>query len=171
MDTILIAPAVEAHLEEIPGIELAAAAVFAESDLPASIRYKVTEPADLRAAMQQNRLWVAIDGGDRIAGFAMVDFADGQAYLVEVDVLPEYGRQGIGRRLVGAAIDWARSKGFDSLWLITFAHLPWNAPFYEKLGFSIVDRAEHGAELAGLIEEEGQLGINTDNRVAMRISC
>lgn len=171
MDTILIAPAAAVHLEEIPTIELAAASMFAEADLPQNVRYKVTEPADLRTAMQEKRIWVAVVDERKTAGFAMTDIADGQAYLVEVDVLPEYSRKGIGTQLVGAAIAWARSQGLASLWLITFRHVPWNAPFYEKLGFSIVDPAEHGVELASLIEEEGQLGINTDNRVVMRIPC
>lgn len=170
MANVLIASAREAHLKEIPRIELAAAARFSEADLPQDIRHKVTEPADLRDALQQNRLWVATSDEDRIIGFAMADVVDGQAYLVEVDVLSDYCRQGIGTALVRSVLGWARAQGLGSLWLITFSHLPWNAPFYEKLGFSIVEPAEHGAELAGLIEEEGQLGIDTSNRVAMRIS-
>lgn len=171
MANVLIAPAVAAHLKEIPRIELAAAAAFTEADLPQDIRYKVTEPADLREALQQKRLWVATSGEDRMVGFAMADVVDGQAYLVEVDVLPDYCRQGIGTQLVNTVVAWARAEGLAFLWLVTFRHLPWNAPFYAKLGFSIADPAEHGAELASLIEEEGQLGINIKNRVAMRISC
>lgn len=171
MTGIRIAPAVAAHLGEIPRIELAAAALFSEVDLPSEVRFRVTEPADLREALQQNRLWVALTREDRIVGFAMADIVDGQAYLVEVDVLPDYGRQGIGTKLIGVAMEWARSQSLVALWLVTFHHLPWNAPFYEKLGFSVVDPVEHGAELAGLIEEEAQLGINIENRVAMRILC
>jgi len=171
MTTIRIAPADTAHLGEIPRIELAAATLFSEADLPSAVRYKVTEPTDLREALQQNRLWVALTREDEIIGFSMADIVDDQAYLVEVDVLPDYSRQGIGTKLIGAVIQWARSQGFDTLWLVTFCHLPWNAPFYERLGFSVVDPAEHGAELASLIEEEAQVGIDIDNRVAMRISC
>lgn len=171
MTSIRIAPAIAAHLGEIPRIELAAATLFSDTDLPTDIRYKVTEPTDLREALQENRLWVAMTRDEEITGFAMADIVDGQAYLVEVDVLPDYGRQGIGTKLIGAVLEWARLQGLDSLWLVTFCHLPWNAPFYEKLGFSVVDPAEHGAELASLIEEEARVGINIDNRVAMRISC
>jgi GNAT superfamily N-acetyltransferase len=38
-------------------------------------------------------------------------------------------RQGLGRRLVRQAIDWA---GPEPLWLTTYAHLSWNRPFYER---------------------------------------
>ena len=171
MTAIRIAPAAAAHLGDIPGIELAAATLFSEADLPSEVRFKVTEPADLRAALQQNRLWVALTCENRMVGFAMADIVDGQAHLVEVDVLPDFARQGIGTKLIGVAIDWARSQSLVALWLVTFRHLPWNAPFYEKLGFSVVDPAEHGVELTSLIEEEAQLGINVENRVAMRFSC
>jgi GNAT superfamily N-acetyltransferase len=168
---VLIAPAVAAHLQEIPGIELAAAAIFSEADLPQDIRYKVTESDDLREALQQERLWVATSGQGGTVGFAMADVVDGQAYLVEINVLPDFSRQGIGTQLVNTVLAWARRQELATLWLVTFRHLPWNAPFYAKLGFSVVDPAEHGDELAGLIEEEGRIGINIDNRVAMKISC
>jgi GNAT superfamily N-acetyltransferase len=102
-------------------------------------------------------------------GFAMAEIVDRQAYLTELDVLPEFGRQGIGSRLVRAVEEWAKTSDFESLSLITFRHLPWNAPFYEKLGFSIINSAEHGPELAGLMEEERQVGVNMDNRVAMKL--
>ena len=150
---------------------LAAATLFAEADLPTGVRFKVTEPADLREALQNGRLWIALTGEDKVIGFAMADVVDGQAYLVEVDVLPDYGRQGIGTKLIRAVVEWARSQNLDALWLVTFHHLPWNAPFYERLGFSVVEAAEHGAELTRLIQEEAELGINIDNRVAMRVSC
>ena len=171
MTEIHIAPAAEAHLGEIPRIELAAAAMFSEADLPRNIRFKVSEPGDLRDALHDRRLWVAHAGNEEIVGFAMADVVDNEAYLVEVDVLPDYCRQGIGTQLVSTVVDWTRAQGLRNLWLVTFRHLPWNAAFYEKLGFSIAEPAEHGAELASLIEEEGQLGINISNRVAMRISC
>ena len=33
-----------------------------------------------------------------IAGFVVIDVRDGEGYLEEVDVLPTFGRRGIGRR-------------------------------------------------------------------------
>lgn len=168
MDTVSISPARRAHLDDIPRIELAAAALFSEADLPQCIRFKVTPAEDLREALDNQTLWVAIGPQEQTVGFAMANTVDGDAYLDELDVLPDFGRRGIGARLVTTVIDWARGSGFSHLSLITFRHVPWNAPFYAKLGFSILDPAEHGPEIAGLIKDEHRAGIDTRKRVAMR---
>ena len=154
------------HLVEIPGIELAAASMFAEADLPLSIRYKVTCMSDLKEALANGRLWVALHEGKPV-GFALADVVDGSGYLDELDVRPEFTRLGIGTRLVSAVIEWARGEKYPRVALITFGHLAWNAPFYEKLGFRIIDPREHGKELAGLIREERRIGIDVAKRVAM----
>jgi len=107
--------------------------------------------------------------GDRTVGFAAASVVDGGGYLDELDVMPEFGRQGIGTGLVMTVVDWARARKFPCLTLITFRHLTWNAPFYEKLGFERMEPARYGRELAGLMEEESRIGINIANRIAMRM--
>ena len=42
----------------------------------------------------------------------------------------------------------ARTEGRPALTLTTFGDVPWNAPYYQRLGFVIVDPAEQGPELA-----------------------
>ena len=123
---------------------------------------------DLQRALGSGRLWTAMTHQDQVVGFAMADVVDEMAYLAELAVVPNFGRQGIGKRLVESAIAWARASGFDTLQLVTFAHIPWNAPFYEKLGFSVVDPPEAGTEMAGIMEEERRAGINKSCRVLMR---
>ena len=167
-DGARIMPALREHLGDIPGIEHAGATMFSEDDLPAGLRYRVTAMADLRAALADGRLWVAVLDRKTV-GFALADVVDGDAYLAEVDVLPAFGRRGIGTALVRAVTDWARTRGFTAITLVTFRHLPWNAPFYEKLGFSILDAAEHGGELRGLIQEEREIGLDVTRRVAMKL--
>ena len=74
---------------------------------------------------------------------------------------------GIGTRLVLTIIDWATSHGHDLLTLVTFRHLPWNAPFYARLGFAPVEPHKVGSELNDVLEEERIAGINLENRVVM----
>jgi len=167
--SVAIEPARKEHLAVIPLIELDAARLFPEADLPQSVRHRVTAVAGLQEALEYGRLWVAVADNKSAVGFAMAEIVAGQAYLNELGVLQAYGRQGIGSRLVANVIDWAGQAGFRHLSLITFRHLPWNALFYEKLGFSVLDAAEHGAEIAGRIEDEGRAGINIADRVAMRM--
>ena len=157
------------HLLAIPAIEIAAAAMFPEADLPVEVRYLVTEDELLRQAQSEARLWVALTDDRTPVGFALADIVDGVAHLDEMDVLPDYGRQGIGTRLVRTFIDWARSRNISALTLITFRHLPWNAPFYEKMGFVAMEPAEPGAELANLLVEEGQAGIDLRKRLCMKL--
>ncbi len=157
------------HIAAIPGIELAAASLFAEADLPLCLRFKTTAKEDLNYALENRRLWVAVGADEKVVGFAVADIIDGEAHLSEVDVMPEFGRLGIGTRLVQITVDWARELKFNSLSLVTYRHLPWNAPFYEKLCFDYVDAANYGPELAELFEFEKQAGIDTSKRVAMRL--
>lgn len=157
------------HLLAIPAIEIAAAAIFPEADLPAKVRYLVTEDELLRQAQSEDRLWVALADDRTPVGFAMADIVDGVAHLDEMDVLPEFARQGIGTRLVRTFIDWARSADFPTVTLITFRHLPWNAPFYEKMGFVRMKPAELGEELAFLLAEEGTAGIDMRKRLCMKL--
>lgn len=167
-DACRIALAAPGHLAEIPKIEQAAASVFAAEDLPPSLRYRVTDREYLRDAQRDGRLWVALDGETPV-GFALADVADGAAYLSEIDVHPEHARRGLGTRLVRAVVDWATARGFDDLLLVTFRHLPWNAPFYARLGFVALPDHAVGQELRAFIAEEGAAGIDTSKRVAMRL--
>ncbi len=167
-DAYRVVPASPGHLREIPRIELAAASVFAAEDLPPALRYRVTDEEYLREAQRDGRLWVAL-AGNRPVGFSLADVVDGEAYLSEVAVHPEHARQGLGTRLVEAVVNRARAQRFACLLLVTFRHLPWNAPFYERLGFVALPRQELGPQLRGFIEEEGAIGIDTSKRVAMRL--
>ncbi len=169
MNVVSVRPAAERNLADIPRIELAAAGLFSEDDLPLDIRYRVTAASSVREALDQQRLWVAMND-DEAVGFAMAGVVDGQAYLEEVDVLPQYGGQGIGTQLVQAVIAWARTQSYDRLLLVTFRHLPWNAPFYKKLGFELVDRSDYGDDIRRLMDEEGEIGIDVANRVVMEYS-
>jgi len=168
MSSVSVELAERRHLTEIPKIELASATMFPETDLPQTIRHRVTEIHDLQDALTHKRLWVA-QHNDKPIGFALAGIVDGVGYLDELAVVPNFARQGVGTRLVSSVVEWARASNFTCLTLVTFRHLAWNAPFYEKLGFQGMDPSEHGRELAGLIEEEHLIGINITNRIAMRL--
>jgi len=168
-EPVRIVPAEQQHLKRIPAIELAGASLFTETDLPQNIRHRVTDAKTLREAQVEQRMWVALNSTDRPIGFAMVAVVDEMAHLDEMDVLPEYGRRGIGGRLLRAARNWAAKGGYQALTLVTFRHLPWNAPFYAKNGFVELKKAELGGGLARLIEEEARVGIDISNRIAMKL--
>lgn len=90
-------------------------------------------------------------------GFARIERVDGHSHLGQLSVLPEYGCIGIGTALVEAACAWSRQRGAGMLTLTTFVDVPFNAPFYRRLGFRDLGRAEVGPQLAGLIDGEADL--------------
>ncbi len=140
-----------------------------EADLPVEVRYLVIENELLQEAQSDARLWVALTDERTPVGFAMAGIIDGGAHLDEMDVMPDFGRQGVGTRLVRTIIDWARSDNHLELTLITFRHLPWNAPFYEKMGFKVMKCSELGEELASLLQAESEAGIDMHKRVCMKL--
>lgn len=54
----------------------------------------------------------------------------------------DWRKQGVGRRLVGTAEDWARSVGCHSAWLDTSSLRA--RDFYETLGYEAFGRLENG---------------------------
>jgi len=164
-----IQPAAKEHLRAIPAIEVAAVSTFAEADIPLEIRYRVTAPDVLEDARAGGRLWVALDRHDRAIGFAMLEILDGLAHLDEIDVHPDHAMQGIGSRLLQKTIDWAVGEKYPAMTLVTFRHLPWNAPFYERFGFREIERAALSADLRELFQDEAATGLNMKNRIAMSL--
>jgi GNAT superfamily N-acetyltransferase len=155
------------HLSSIPAIEQAAATLFSEDDLPLTLRYKITDPSAVKLAQEQGRLIVAEQEGGGAVGFAITTEADGFLHLDEMDVLPSHSRQGIGTQLVNAVIDRCANSAYDCLSLITFRHLPWNAPFYVRFGFVEASPEQIGSQLKLLLEEERDAGIDISKRIVM----
>jgi len=165
-----ITAARQSHLAAIPVIERAAARLFSERDLPPHIRYRVTDRNTLLKAQRDGRLWVALTAREETVGFALADTLDDDAFLDEVDVKPDHGRRGVGKRLVETVIDWATAQGRAGLTLVTFRHLPWNAPFYASLGFRTLGEEDLGPGVRERLQEEQAAGIDPGNRVAMRLA-
>ena len=88
----------------------------------------------------------------------------------EMDVLPEHGRRGLGAALVGAVVAWARRRGHHGVTLTTFRHLPWNGPFYRRLGFEALSESELTPQLAEHLHAEADAGLDPARRVAMRLA-
>lgn len=106
--------------------------------------------------------------GSSPVGFVHVLDADGHAHLEQLSVLPSSGRQGFGRRLVTAALDAARDRGYTRMTLRTFAEIPWNAPFYASCGF--LESIPETPFQRALVDTEASLGLDRyGRRVQMTI--
>ncbi len=111
-----------------------------------------------------------VDG--EVVGFAHVVLLDDghqtRAHLEQVSVLPTHGRRGIGSRLVRAAAEEARWDGFSGLSLCTYRDVPWNGPFYARLGFEVIEPV---GVLSEVRAREQAMGLDeAGERVAMRLA-
>lgn len=159
--------ALPGEVARIPEIERRAATLLSPDDLPPEIAAR-TSPVEVYAlAQREGRLIVARDPEGKVLGFAHVLFLAGHAHLEELDVDPAFGRRGIGRRLVEAACGWAGRRGCNQITLSTFREVAWNAPFYARLGFSVMPIDSWTEAQRALREKERCDGLDVDRRVIM----
>jgi len=163
-----IRPARTHDVPALAEVERAAARLFAPYGL-ADLFSATSPPEKLDAAARDGRLWVAVDAAGAVVGFALASEVGGNAHLDEIDVDPAHGRRGIGRALVDAVVAWARRHRHRALTLNTMVDVPWNAPYYRRLGFvALADDALPEA-LAELRRLEVEHGLPGDRRVSMRL--
>jgi len=160
-----------ASSEDLPfltDIEQAAGELFAQYEFTSDIPADLIPLEKFTEAQRNNLLWVAAPLNEKPVGFALVELVDGAAHLAEIDVHPEFGRQGIGTRLVNTIIEWVRSSGIAAVTLTTFRDIPWNAPFYQRLGFRVLESEELTPGLAEIVEDEERRRLPRKFRVVMR---
>ena len=124
-----------ADVPAIQAIEIAAGRLFADIGMHDVAEGGPHETAVLMRSISTGRAWVAESDG-RVCGYALADVMDGAAHLEQVTVDPDWGRRGIGRRLIDAVVGWAKADGRSALTLLTFRDVPWNGPYYARLGFA-----------------------------------
>ena len=165
-----IAAARPSDLPLLPAIEVAAATLLA-GHAPASVLTETTSQADLEEAQRLGRLWVAL-AEDVPVGFAHIEVLEPTvAHLEEIDVHPDHGRRGVGTELVLSVCRWAAANGYSRVTLTTFRDVPWNMPFYARLGFEEIPPEELSLGLRSVIEDETRRGLDPSRRVAMRRPC
>jgi GNAT superfamily N-acetyltransferase len=155
------------ELSKLPEIERSAAALFEGAGQPMEVLTNVT-PAEAWAPHQAaGTVWVADDGSGEPVGFLAAEVFKDELHVWELDVRREAQGQGLGRRLMGRAIDWARERGLSRLTLTTFREIAWNAPFYASLGFAEVSGEDLGVRLAEVLSLETSKGLDPAERCAM----
>ena len=154
-------------LHALARIEIAAAQLL-RGHAPESVLSETTDEHELREAQAARRLWVAC-ANDTPVGFALVEMlADDLPHLEEIDVDPQHGRRGLGTALVRTVCEWVSRSGCPEITLTTFRALPWNMPFYSRLGFEVVPTNRLRPELAAVVRDETVRGLDPKRRVVMR---
>ena len=166
----IITSARERDIGLLAAIELAAARLLI-GHAPESVLTETTNQDVLEKAQRNNHLWVAL-ADDVPVGFAHVEVLEpNAAHLEEIDVHPEHGRRGLGTRLVRRVCEWAAAAGYESVSLTTFRDVPWNMPFYARLGFKVVPHSEVSLALRAVVDDERRRGLDSSRRVVMQRPC
>lgn len=163
----LIRPGHEADIAALLDVERRAAALLLGHGACDLFAMHSLSHGDLSRGACNGSLRVAELAGQAV-GFALCGELDGHAHLFEMDVLPEYGRQGIGGALLEDACTQAWDRGLRAITLTTLRDVPWNAPFYARRGFSELAESAWGEGLGEIVARERRLGFPMRLRVVMQ---
>ncbi|TCO52587.1 GNAT family N-acetyltransferase [Actinocrispum wychmicini] len=139
----VVRPPAVTELPQLGEIERAADTLFEPLGIvfqPGSVIDEVSDPGKVLVV------------GDPPVAFAYADRLDTRLHLHQIAVHPAHVRTGIGSALMAAVIGRAGSAGVT---LTTFRDVPWNGPWYARLGF--VELADPGPDLAALVAAERDL--------------
>jgi len=161
---VAIRLATAADAEGLPDIERDAGRSFlAIPDLAWIASHDLTSAEEHLSRIPAGTVWVAEDADAGLVGFLNAEALDGEMHIWEAAVRRDFQQRGIGARLIEKAADRARAAGLAALTLTTFRDVAWNAPFYARNGFEIV---EGDARLSTLLSREAERGLQ--RRCAMR---
>ncbi|MGH4026554.1 MAG: GNAT family N-acetyltransferase [Pseudonocardiaceae bacterium] len=164
----MIRAARSADLLALRDVERAAGAMFHDLGMTAVANDEPPSLAELATYQEDGRAWVVTDDADRPVAYLLVDIVDTNAYVEQVSVHPDHARRGLGKALLDTAAAWAQQRGLAALTLTTYSEVPWNAPYYRRLGFQVVPDAQLTEGLRRIREHEQERGLATWPRVIMR---
>jgi GNAT superfamily N-acetyltransferase len=113
--------------------------------------------------------WVVVDPDDQPIAFLSGTVEENDLHIWELGVRRDLQRFGIGRNLLLAAIRDARRHSLAAVTLTTFRDVPWNAPFYARLGFECLAGEAIGDRLERVLSADATRGLPMHARCAMRL--
>lgn len=153
--------------EAFPAIEASAAALLAAYPGLEGIDPDRVMTADRYRALIARGHSLVASVGDRVVGFLVTEPCGRELHIREIDVAREWQGQGIGAIMMRACGIDAENAGFAALTLTSFREVPWNAPFYARLGFVEIAQLEGHPRLAAELESEVRAGLKREQRIAM----
>lgn len=166
---IRVRPTRGTDIDRLEAVERSAATLFrALPELAWIADDHVAGPDTHRTAVAQGLSWVAVDKADQPIGFLIAAEADADLHILELSVSAEHQGRGAGRALMAAARQEAEVRAKQALTLTTFSTVPWNAPFYARLGYGALTFAETPAYLRETLAAEAAHGLT--DRIAMRLT-
>lgn len=173
LQSFAIRPAGRHDIQPLRAAEDAAAQRFRSIGMAWLAEAGVTPPAIVQRYIEAGTALIAVPPRGGIAGFAFYEICGQTCYLAELSVVPEYSGRRLGAWIIERTAERALSAGAAVMVLRTFRDVPWNAPYYARLGFR---PAEPGAEdrapyteppLREIPSSEAAGGLDPDQRLFM----
>ena len=154
------------HAPALRAIERAAGARFTSIGMADVAEGEPTPATILEDRARTGQLYVAVLRGRGLAGFLIWSPKDGRAYIEEVSVHPDHAGHRLAARMIDRLAEDVRGR-FAALSLTTFRDVPWNAPYYAKLGFVELPRASAGPEHEASWRHQAKNGLDMTRRLFM----
>ncbi|AZM56417.1 GNAT family N-acetyltransferase [Streptomyces sp. WAC 01529] len=165
-----IRPATAAELPALQEIERAAGEAFRALGMDAVADDEPPTTAELERFRRAGRAWVATDGDDAPVAYVLsepTEHTERTEHIEQITVHPSAARRRVGRALIEHLAERARAEGRTALTLTTFADVPWNAPYYARIGFRPLTDAELTPALREIRAHEAELGLDRWPRLCM----
>lgn len=153
-------------ISQIAPMERAASEVFREIGMNAIADDAPFSDDVLEKAVADQRLWVATEYGT-LRAYLLAEFLPESLHIEQVTVHPDAAHRGIGAMLIQSVSGDARATALGKITLTTFENVPWNAPYYERLGFIDIDEAQWPVGIAEIVQAEKDRGLHAWPRVVM----
>lgn len=164
----MIRQALAAEAPRLRTIEAAAGEMFRDVDMAAVAEGELPTVPALRGFIAEGRVWVLTPQGESPMAYLLTDVVDGCVHIEQVSVHPSRARQGLGRALIDHIGATAYLQGIPAITLTTFTEVPWNAPYYRRLGFIELHPADITPGLHAVRAHERELGLDAWPRICMR---
>ncbi|MGL5941384.1 MAG: GNAT family N-acetyltransferase [Waterburya sp.] len=155
-------------LTQLAAIERSASVLFQNTPYSFLVNSQPLPLEFVQQRFQAGQVWVAVERDETVVGYAIANEVDDTLYLQQIDVEPSHGRKGIGSKLISIVCVWAKYHGYRIVSLSTFRDIPWNAPFYAKLGFRILDESKLTPGFQHIRLKEFEAGLPISERVIMQ---
>lgn len=162
----MIRAARPSDLAAVRAVELSAATVFVGTHMDFAANHAPNHPDDLLAAIGNGLMWVACGDAD-VVGFGFAEASGEGLYVRELAVAAAFQQQGHGTALLRAIVAAGQQRGDRQLMLTTDRTLAWNAPFYRRFGFSIVEGAAIPLAVQRRLAGQFAAGFDPAQRCAM----
>jgi len=127
---------------------------------------EVTPLERLEAMAGEGLLWAGLHRETPVA-YLGAEWTGKDLYIAEVDVHPDHEGKQLGAALIETAVAHGFANSAARITLSTFTEIPWNRPYYERLGFRVLPEREWNAFMRNSMARQEQGGLDISKRCIM----